>query len=258
MRFSVLASDSSGNSCFVESGGTKVLIDAGLSCKLVKERLAEIGESLDGIHAACFTHDHDDHAHAAGTLFTRHKIPVYATYGTAEKFNDGAKTKTKPEWNIIAPGSDFTIGALTIHPFHIPHDPPEPVGFVVRDSSSALGFATDLGEIPEMVFRRLKSCNALLLEFNHDIPMLMNHPTRTWELKQRIRGRNGHLSNEQAAECLARLAGPHLRTLFLAHISGECNTHKLARSAADEALRSAGCSPRVILPSSSAMPLTEV
>ena len=258
MRFSVLASDSSGNSCFVESGGTRILVDAGLPCKTLAARLAEIGESLDGIQAVCFTHDHGDHVHAAGTLNTRHGIPLYATYGTAEKYNDGVRTKTKPQWNVFAPGNDFTIGGLTIHPFHVPHDPPEPVGFVVYDSMSAIGFATDLGETPEMIVHRLKPCNALVLEFNHDIPLLMNHPNRTWVLKQRIRGRNGHLSNEQAAECLARLAGPHLRTVFLAHISGECNTHELALAAAVEALRPTGFSPRLVLPSESAMPLAEV
>ncbi|MCL1910488.1 MAG: MBL fold metallo-hydrolase, partial [Kiritimatiellaeota bacterium] len=243
MRFSVLASDSSGNCCFVESGGTKVLIDAGTSRRFIREQLASIGESLDDIQAVCVTHDHDDHSHAAGTLNTGHNIPLYATLGTAEAVNIRLKTKTKPEWRIFAPGSDFTIGALTFHSFHTPHDASEPIGFVVRDATSALGFATDMGEIPEMVVRRLQPCNALLLEFNHEVPLLMNHPTRPWDLKQRIRGRTGHLSNDQAAELLTRIAGPHLRTVFLAHISDECNTPEHARAAAAAALRSINCSP---------------
>ena len=257
MRFSVLASDSSGNCCFIESGGTKILVDAGMSRKTIIERLAEIGESVDNIQAVCVTHDHDDHSHAVGTLFHQHRIPVYGTFGTAETVNLNFKNKPKPEWRIFAPGAAFTIGAFTFHPFHIPHDAAEPVGFVVCDSTSALGFATDMGEAPEMVVHHLKTCNALILEFNHEVSMLLGHPSRPWNLKQRIRGRTGHLSNDQAADVLTRIAGPQLRTVFIAHISDECNTLNHAHAAASAALHPNPT--RIILPTpAAASPLIEV
>ena len=260
MKFSVIASDSSGNCCYIESGETRVLIDAGLSCKRIGEGLERIGVPLASIQAVCFTHDHSDHTQAAGTLFSRHKIPLYATLGTAESVNFGLKTKTKPEWNIFAAGADFTIGSLAFHPFHIPHDASEPVGFVVRDTDAALGFATDMGEAPDMVVRRLSPCNALLLEFNHELNLLLNHPSRPWDLKQRIRGRAGHLSNDQAAELLERIAGPHLRTVFLAHISEECNTLTCARDAAISALTAAGvlATTNILIPKDLPSPLIEV
>ena len=260
MRFCVLASDSSGNCCFVESGGTKVLIDAGTSCKLIKDRLAEIGESLENIQAVCFTHSHSDHTGAAGTLATRHKIPIYGTDGTADAFNFSLKTKTRPEWKIFQSGNDFTIGALTIHPFRVPHDAPDTVGFVISDGVSTLGIATDMGEVPEMVVQRLSICNALLLEFNHELEWLINCKTRPQPLIQRIRGRNGHLSNDQAAELLVRIAGPHLRTVYLAHISDECNSIDRAAESAASALKkcaAAAHSTRICRPVWP-FPLTEV
>ena len=236
MKFSVLASDSSGNCCFVESKGTKILVDAGMSCKLISERLAVLGESLDSVQAVCFTHDHADHSSAAGTLSIRHNIPLYASYGTSEAVNINLKRKNPPRWQVFEPGNDFGIGSLTIHPFRVPHDASEPVGFVISDGESTLGIATDLGEVPEMVARRLSVCNALLLEFNHELEWLLRCESRPWHLRQRVRGRTGHLSNDQAAELLARLAGPHLRTVFLAHISSECNTVDRAADSAAAAL----------------------
>ncbi|MGI5868522.1 MAG: MBL fold metallo-hydrolase [Kiritimatiellia bacterium] len=237
MKFCVLASGSSGNCIYVESKETRVLVDAGISRKAVQERLAQIGVELDAIAGLCITHDHTDHTAAIPVLLKHHQMPLYATYATASSVE--TNTKKHFEWNLFEPGCAFAIGDLTFEAFTVPHDAGDPVGFVVSDGERRLGIATDMGEVPDMVAHHLKGCHALILEFNHDRDLLLN-ADRPWMLKQRILGRRGHLSNVQASDLLRNIAGDHLRTLFLAHLSEDCNTPALARGCAAEALRDCG------------------
>ena len=237
MKFCVLASGSGGNCIYVESKGTQVLVDAGISRKSVQERLAQIGVDLDAIAGLCVTHDHADHTAGIPVLAGRHHLPLYATYGTSMTVEANARKHF--EWNLFQPGCSFAIGALTFEAFAVPHDAGDPVGFVIGDGDRRLGIATDMGEAPELVAHHLRGCHALLLEFNHDRDLLLNSD-RPWMLKQRILGRRGHLSNDQACELLRNIAGRQLRTLFLAHLSEECNTPALARGSAAETLRVCG------------------
>ncbi len=241
MKFAVLASGSSGNCTCVESGGTCVLIDAGTNCKIVRERLRAVGAELDSVRAVLLTHDHFDHVSALSVLLRRHPVPVYSTEGTAEAVcaslhgDEGADW----QWNCFAAGSTFDVGPFSVEAFPVPHDAADPVGFVLSDGTARLGVATDLGDVPAVVVHHLAGCDALSLEFNHDRTMLETSG-RPWSLIQRIRGRSGHLSNDQAAELLARIATPRLRRLVLAHLSAECNSADLAVVAARDALRAAG------------------
>ena len=250
MKFSVLASSSKGNSTYVEAGDTRILVDAGLRCSALKERLAAIGRTPADIQAVLVTHGHSDHVAGLPVLEDRTGVPVYATDGTAATIErDGRREKPDLAWNfaVFAAGDPFSVGDLEVDPFPIPHDAADPVGFVLRDPSGAsLGFATDLGEAPLVVRHRLAGCAALVLEFNHDREMLLASD-RAWSLKQRILGRSGHLSNDQAGELLAQVAGPALRRVVPAHLSDECNTPSLALAAAREALRRAGLDPAAVL-----------
>lgn len=250
MKFSVLASSSKGNCTYVESGETRILVDAGLRCKTLRERLAAIGRSPDDVQAVLVTHGHSDHVSGLPVLESRTGVPVYATDGTAATVErDGRREKPDLAWNfaVFAAGEPFAAGDFSVEPFPIPHDAADPVGFVLRDPSGAsLGFATDLGEAPLVVRHRLAGCRALVLEFNHDRGMLLASD-RAWSLKQRILGRSGHLSNEQAAELLAQVATPSLRCVVPAHLSDECNTPALALAAARDALRRAGLDPAAVL-----------
>lgn len=239
MKFCVLASGSSGNCIYIESKGTRVLVDAGISRKTVQERLAQIGVELNGIAALCITHDHTDHTAGIPVLSGRHRLPLYATYGTSTTVERNSKKQF--EWNLFEPGCAFSVGELTFEAFAVPHDAGDPVGFVVSDGDRRLGIATDMGEVPDMVAHHLKGCHALVLEFNHDRDLLLNSD-RPWMVKQRILGRRGHLSNMQACDLLRIVAGEQLRTLFLAHLSEECNTPALARGCATEVLRDCGLS----------------
>lgn len=239
MKFCVLASGSSGNCLYVESGETRVLIDAGVSRKIIQTRLSEIGVSLDTINALCVTHNHSDHTVGLPVIALRHHLPLYATEGTCTGVE--VTTGKKFEWNVFQAGCTFEIGMLTFEAFSVPHDASDPVGFVISDGRCRLGIATDMGEVPEVVAHHLKGCNALIIEFNHDVELVLNSD-RSWYLKQRILGRKGHLSNEQACELLKRVAGEQLRTLFLAHLSEECNTPVLAMKCAELTLASCGLS----------------
>ena len=250
LAFSVLASSSKGNCTYVECGGTRVLVDAGLRCSGVCERLAAIGRSLGDVQAVLLTHGHSDHVSSLPVIEGRTGVPVYATDGTAATVErEGRREKPDLEWNfaVFAAGEPFSVGDLDVEPFSVPHDAADPVGFVLRAPSGVrLGFATDLGEAPLVVRHRLAGCEALVLEFNHDRDMLLASD-RSWTLKQRILGRSGHLSNEQAAELLEGVAGPALRHLVPAHLSDECNEPDRALAAARGALRRAGLDPAAVL-----------
>lgn len=258
MQFSLLASGSSGNCLLVVDGDTRVLIDAGISCKQITTRLRGLGVEPASLSALCLTHDHTDHIGGLAVLSRRLPLPVYATEGTST----AAECKlelTALQWNLFAAGNPFQIGSLVFEPFAVPHDAGDPVGFVVHNGTRRLGIATDLGHVPAMVTHHLRSCHALVLECNHDLEMLRNSD-RAWSLKERIMGRHGHLSNLQSAELLESLMPGALATLVLAHLSDECNTPALARNTILDVLGRHGLreTVRLHLASTEPTPLIEV
>jgi len=234
----VLASGSTGNCIYVAGGGTRLLIDAGLSLKETNARLAQLGLAVDGMDAVLFTHDHTDHCQRADVLHRRHALPFYANEDTAAGIEQVTK-RSDITWQIFETGASFAVGGLWVEAFSVPHDAADAVGFVITDGPVRLGIATDFGMATALVRRKLADCDALVLETNHDVEML-RQSGRSWSLIQRILGRQGHLSNEDAAELLASVLGPRLRTVFLAHLSAECNTPALAERAVREVLQRAG------------------
>ena len=233
-----MASGSSGNCLYVAGGGTRLLVDAGLSRRETAARLAAIGVEVGAIDAVLFTHDHDDHCRGAPLLLRRHRLPFFANEGTSqgvEHVNRGFGA----DWRIFETGSTFGVGGLRVEAFSVPHDASDTVGFAIGDGRVRLGIATDLGSVTALVRHKLAACHALVLEANHDVEML-RQSGRPWSLIQRILGPRGHLSNEQAADLLAGVIGPELRVLVLAHLSAECNTPALAAHAVRAVLRDAG------------------
>jgi phosphoribosyl 1,2-cyclic phosphodiesterase len=224
-HLTVLASGSSGNCSLIETPTTRVLVDAGLSARQISKKLEVIGvqpEQLDGI---LLTHEHSDHAAAAGVWARRYKTPVYANRLTADALKEHSNGV---EWRLFSTGAEFELGALQVQSFAIPHDAAEPVGFVVKYESHAVGFLTDLGVATKMVIERVRCVHTLLLEANHDEKLLQDDTRRPWAIKQRIFSRHGHLSNAAAAEVLAEIAGGNLRRAVLGHLSEDCNTPDLA------------------------------
>lgn len=229
MLFSVLGSGSRGNSVYIESGRTGILIDAGFSGTEIETRLKSIGRDLTNVRALCITHEHNDHIQGVGVISRRCKIPAYGNGGT---FAAGEKRMGKLfARKEFETGDLLQIDDLQVRSFCISHDTADPVGYVVSDGKKSIGYCTDTGKVSHLLGIRLAECNGLILEFNHDLQMLKNgaYPL---SLQQRVRSSRGHLCNEDAAEFLAGLIGDHLRVAVLAHLSETNNTPELARKAA--------------------------
>lgn len=238
LRLCVLASGSSGNCTWVASDSTAILIDAGLSARQTATRLAQAGGCADQIQAICVSHEHGDHTVGLRVLHRRHGIPLYANAGTVDALSRVPDLAALP-WKLFSTGYAFTIGDLTIEPFSVPHDALDPVGFIISNGSARVGVVTDMGMVTSLIRERLRTCQALVIESNHDVQLLQNAP-RPWSLKQRISGRQGHLSNQGAAALLREIATPSLRNVFLAHLSEDCNRHDLALECARNALAEVG------------------
>lgn len=231
----VLASGSRGNAVYLASEAGALLIDAGLSGREIERRLRQ--QHLDPCHlvAILVTHEHSDHIRGVGVLARRYKLPVYMTAPTHRAARD--TIGELPACHYFEPGKGFQVADFAIHPFALPHDAADPVGFTFARNGSRLGLATDLGVATGLVEERLKGCDLLLVEANHDKEMLANGPY-PWHLKQRIRSRIGHLSNRATGELLGRLIHPNLRQIILGHLSETNNSHRLARQAVETALDS--------------------
>ena len=238
LQVCILGSGSSGNCTYVASAQTGLLIDAGLSARAIGQRLASIGVAVESVRGICVSHEHGDHTQGLKVLHQRAGIPLYANAGTIEALRRNPELQAL-RWQVFTTGSVFAIGELSVESFSVPHDAFEPVGFVISDGDSRVGIVTDMGMPTTLIRERLRGCSVVVVESNHDEQMLQD-AERPWHLKQRIRGRQGHLSNQRAATMLADIAGPQLRQVFLAHLSADCNRPDLARQTAHDMLLRAG------------------
>lgn len=232
LEFVVLGSSSSGNSVLVKTATTAVLVDAGFSARETVRRLRDAGIAPDAVRAVCVSHEHSDHIRALPRLQRQFGIPLFANQGTIEGIA-ASPGFSALEWRVFETGAPFEVGDIAIHPFSVPHDAYEPVGFILEHAGIRLGVVTDLGMPTTLIRERLRLCHGLVLEANHDEDML-RQSRRPHTLIQRILGRLGHLSNEAAASLLTTAAGPDLEVVFLAHLSGECNTPRLAETVVGE------------------------
>ncbi len=238
-----LGSGSGGNCTYVGDGRAGVLIDCGISTRQIFARLAAAGLSGAPISAVLITHEHRDHVGGAGVLSRRlHRelgrwVPTYMTEGTAANTPEAAL----PDGPIVRvePGRAFRVEHFLVDPFPVPHDTRDPVAYRIEVGGAAAAVLTDLGRPTELVASKIRDLDALVLEFNHDLELLIGgrYP---WRVKQRIRSSHGHLSNAQAAALLARTWSPRLKHLVLAHLSEENNAPAHALEAARRALAPLG------------------
>jgi phosphoribosyl 1,2-cyclic phosphodiesterase len=235
MRFCVLGSGSRGNATYLESGATRILIDAGMSGKDLQKRLAAIDVDISAIDAIMVTHEHNDHIHGVGVLSRRAGIPVFANPAT---FSAASGTVNRlSAYNEFETGTTFEFHDLEIHPFAISHDSADPVGFRIFNGTVSFGYCTDTGKVSQLIRHRLAACQALVLESNHDIEMLQNGGYPPY-LKQRIRSSQGHLDNVETAAFLKELLHEDLQHVVLAHLSEENNRSEIAYRHAVSALDS--------------------
>ena len=204
IKFCSLFSGSSGNCLFINSNHTKILIDAGVSCKKICESLETIGTSITDMDAILVTHEHSDHVQSIGTISQKYDIPVYANL---ETWNAMEKQKNKMSPNNIRMfqnDEDFTLNDLTIHPFSTPHDAANPCGFNIHNGSKRLSIATDLGHMNNDLIAELYHSSFVFLESNYD-PEILKVSKYPFPLKQRISGPHGHLSNSTAGKTIFNL-----------------------------------------------------
>ena len=248
---SMLASGSRGNCALVSSSSTKILVDAGISCRETFRRMKSMGEDPHSLSAILITHEHSDHIYGLATLAKRLRIPVFmtgATYQTwqrAMRDEHGEKPKLE-KFERFESGHSFQVGDIAVKPFTIPHDAADPVGFTFRAEGIKVGLATDLGYIPLSVRDHLRGCDVLIMESNHDLEMLRVGPY-PWSVKQRVMGRMGHLSNEVACKFVREGLDTRTSTLILGHLSEHNNHPEIVRIGAEQSLLRRGLDPRLVI-----------
>jgi len=220
MRIASLGSGSKGNATLVQHGATTLLVDNGFSLRKFCQRLERFEIDPGAIDAVLLTHEHGDHSGGVERLCATHSIPLWTAVGTAR-----AALSAQFEYHRLIAGHRVTIGDIEVLPVTVPHDSNEPLQFIFHqiDHGKRLGILTDTGHITRHIVDAFSCLDALLLEFNYDAEMLDSGPY-PYQLKQRVGGSHGHLSNEQSMDLLRRIDTSSLNCLIAAHISEKNNT----------------------------------
>ncbi len=229
VKFCPLASGSSGNSVYIATENTHILIDAGLSGKSIENGLKSVGSTSSLIDAIFVTHEHSDHIAGIGVLSRKHNIPIYATEKTWKQIDKIRNIGIIGEHNkkTVYIQENCIINDIIINPFPIPHDSAAPVGYCIFAQNAKLSVATDIGHVTECIKESIVDSDAILIEANHDVDMLINgrYPEH---LKKRVLGQNGHLSNVCSGRLIAEIMSNRLRYVFLGHLSEENNDPAVA------------------------------
>ena len=232
LRFAILGSGSSGNATLVSDGSTHVLVDIGLSGRETARRLRLCGVEPEQVAAVVISHEHGDHCRGVAPFVKDLAVPVFITDAAlraSEMRVDAARIRQ------IDSGVPFEVYGFQFTPFAVPHDAADPIAFAIGRDGVKIGVVLDLGYVSNLVSERLKGCDAIVLESNHDVNMLKVGPY-PWSLKQRVMSRKGHLSNDSVAEFLQSGFDGQARQIVLAHLSRKNNLPELALLSAQQAL----------------------
>lgn len=235
LKFCSLYSGSSGNSLFVQSNNTKILIDCGQSAKKIENALTDVNVDISEIDAILVTHEHSDHIQSLGTISKKYDIPVFANFETWEAMPNQKNKVSSNNIKIFENDNEFNIGNLQIMPFSTPHDAANPCGFSICNGSKKISIATDLGHIDNNIFSNIKDSKFMLLEANYE-PEILKVSRYPYLLKQRIAGPHGHLSNIEAGQTISHLFGKELKEVMLGHLSKENNFPEMAYKTVAEEL----------------------
>jgi phosphoribosyl 1,2-cyclic phosphodiesterase len=239
LRFTVLASGSTGNATIIQSEDTTLLIDVGLSAKKLEEMMKERDVSGKDLQGIFITHEHSDHVKGLGAVARKYNLPIYANEATWEELHRHVGKIEEEQRIVLGTGDSVTFGGLRVESYAISHDAAEPVGYCFYEGGNKLSLATDLGYVSEKVKQQLIDSDVLVLESNHDIDMLRvgRYP---WNIKRRILGDSGHLSNIAAGQALSELLTDRMQRVYLAHLSLDHNLMDLAKLTVNNILEDNG------------------
>ncbi|MFD1863473.1 MBL fold metallo-hydrolase [Planococcus sp. FY231025] len=239
MRFSVLASGSSGNAIYIESGQHSFLVDAGLSGRKMEELFAGIGKNMADLDGILVTHEHSDHIKGLGIVARKHKVPVYANAKTWDAM-DGLVGAIPVEQRFhFDMGTVKTFGSVDIESFAVSHDAADPMFYVFHENGRKLSLITDTGYVSDRMKGVIGASDAYVFESNHDVGMLQmgRYP---WSVKRRILSDVGHVSNEDAAVAMSEVMAEKPTRIYLSHLSKDNNMKALARMSVEQTLQSKG------------------
>jgi phosphoribosyl 1,2-cyclic phosphodiesterase len=228
LRYSVLASGSTGNALYVENEEHRILIDAGLSGKQLEKLMDQAGIDPRSLEALLVTHEHSDHIKGAGIMARRYDLPVYANEATWDAMAPLIGEIDEGRKNIVNTGEAIDFGTIKVESYGISHDAAEPVGFCFYEDDVQLALTTDLGYVSDRIKQKIAGSQAIIMESNHDVEML-RMGAYPWSIKRRILSDVGHLSNEGAAEALCDILSGATEKVHLAHLSQDNNMLELAR-----------------------------
>ena len=220
-----LASGSKGNSYFVKSGNTRILVDCGLNYKQLKERLESINEVPESINYILISHEHSDHISGLDVFYKKHSPQIYTNYMSAEVIE---KNKPLLASKIHTFNNEIIkLGDFEVFPIPVSHDSVSCTAFTLSDGKDKVAIVTDLGYIDSKILECISGSKVVYIESNHDEVMLKNcqYP---YIIKQRIAGSHGHLSNSEAGNAIVKLYNAGTKFFVLSHISENSNTYEKA------------------------------
>ncbi len=234
MKFAILGSGSSGNSSFIQMGNKKFLIDAGFSGKRTVEKLESINENIETLDGIFITHEHTDHVQGLGVLSRKYKIPIYMHKITFDTVKEKIG-KIDPEHLNFIESDKISFGNCVVTNFEVMHDANICLGYTFEYNDKKLSYASDIGNVNNVIRENFKNSDVIVIESNYDYNMLMNGPYH-WELKNRVKGKYGHLSNAEASKFVCSVQSNKLKKVYLMHISKDNNTPELAHCSLKEML----------------------
>lgn len=239
LRFSVLASGSTGNAFYIEHNDTKLLIDAGLSGKKLEQLFKQIEIDPAQLTGILVTHEHSDHIKGLGVIARKYHLPIYANEKTWRAMESMiGEIKTDQKFHFEA-NRVKCFGTIEVESFSVSHDAADPMFFNFRAENKKVSLVTDLGYVSEKIKAVIQDSDAYIFEANHDIGMLQmsSYP---WSVKRRILSDYGHVSNEDCGLALSEVITDRTKRVYLAHLSRENNMKELARMSVDQVLRERG------------------
>lgn len=239
LRFSVLASGSTGNAFYIESDETRLLVDAGLSGRQIDRLFQEINIDPHTLTGILVTHEHSDHIKGLGVIARKYNLPIYANWKTWRAMEDSIGKLSVEQKFEFATGKVKTFNDLDVQSFAVSHDAAEPMFFTFHKDDRKVALVTDLGYVSESIKRTVDNADAYIFEANHDVDMLRmgRYP---WSVKRRILSDSGHVSNEDCGYALSEVIGNNTERIYLAHLSQDNNMKELAKMSVEQILQKHG------------------